>query len=106
MRSLLDSRKKKSSVILCFGDVVYSHENPPKGVSIPVGETYTAIEGSKGELGFFIVSNGSGHPYKMKIRSSSSANLQCLSELIEGSMLADVVIAIGSLDPIMGEVDK
>ena len=77
-----------------------------KGVLIPAGETYTAIEGSKGELGFFIVSNGSGHPWKMKIRSSSSANLQCLSEMIEGSMLADVVLAIGSLDPIMGEVDK
>ncbi len=77
-----------------------------KGVSIPAGETYTAIEGSKGELGFFIVSDGSGHPYKMKIRSSSAANLQCLSEVIEGSMIADVVLAIGSLDPIMGEVDK
>ena len=77
-----------------------------KGVLIPAGETYTAIEGSKGELGFFIVSNGEGHPYKMKIRSSSAANLQCLSELIEGSMIADVVLAIGSLDPIMGEVDK
>lgn len=77
-----------------------------QGVEIPIGETYTAIEGSKGELGFFIVSNGNGHPYKVKIRSSSSANLQCLSELIEGSMLADVVLAIGSLDPIMGEVDK
>jgi len=77
-----------------------------KGVPIPKGETYTAVEGSKGELGFFIVSNGNGHPWKVKIRSASAANLQCLSELIEGSMLADVVLAIGSLDPIMGEADK
>ena len=76
------------------------------GGKIPVGETYTAVEGAKGELGFFIVSNGSGHPWKMKIRSSSASNLQCLSEIIYGSMISDVVLAIGSLDPIMGEVDK
>jgi NADH-quinone oxidoreductase subunit D len=76
------------------------------GGNIPKGETYTAIESAKGELGFFIVSDGTGHPWKMKIRSSSSANLQCLSEIINGSMIADVVLAIGSLDPIMGEVDK
>lgn len=76
------------------------------GGAIPIGETYTAVEGSKGELGFFIVSNGSGHPWKMKIRSSSSSNLQCSSELMNGSMISDVVLAIGSLDPIMGEVDK
>jgi len=76
------------------------------GGKIPEGETYTAIESAKGELGFFIVSNGGGHPWKMKIRSSSAANLQCLSEIINGSMISDVVLAIGSLDPIMGEVDK
>jgi NADH-quinone oxidoreductase subunit D len=76
------------------------------GGKIPEGETYTSIEGAKGELGFFIVSNGSGKPWKMKIRSSSAANLQCLSEIINGSMISDVVLAIGSLDPIMGEVDK
>lgn len=76
------------------------------GGPIPAGETYTAIEGSKGELGFFIVSNGSGQPWKMKIHSPSAANLQALAEMITGSMIADVVLAIGSLDPIMGEVDK
>lgn len=76
------------------------------GGTIPEGETYTAIEASKGELGFFIVSNGEGHPWKMKIRSPSASNLQTLSEMINGSMISDVVLAIGSLDPIMGEVDK
>jgi NADH-quinone oxidoreductase subunit D len=76
------------------------------GGDIPAGETYTAIEGSKGELGFFIVSNGSGHPWKVKIHSPSAANLQALPELTIGSMISDVVLAIGSLDPIMGEVDK
>ncbi|MDP2365570.1 MAG: NADH dehydrogenase (quinone) subunit D [Ignavibacteria bacterium] len=70
------------------------------------GETYTAIESPKGELGFFIVSDGTGHPWKMKIRSPSTSNLQGLSYMVEGSMIADVVAIIGSIDPIMGEADK
>ena len=96
----------KENVYSKMEELISNFNLVDKGVPIPAGETYTAIEGSKGELGFFIVSNGEGHPYKMKIRSSSAANLQCLSEVIEGSMIADVVLAIGSLDPIMGEVDK
>ncbi len=70
------------------------------------GETYTAIEAPKGELGFFIVSDGTGHPWKMKIRSPSSSNLQGLPALVEGSMISDVVACIGSVDPVMGEADK
>lgn len=70
------------------------------------GESYTAVEAPKGELGFYIVSDGSGEPWKMKIRSPSSANLQGLPAMVEGSMIADVVAAIGSIDPVMGEADK
>jgi len=76
------------------------------GAAPPVGETYTAIEAPKGELGFFIVSDGTGHPWKMKIRSPSAANLQGLPQMIIGSMIADVILAIGSIDPVMGEADK
>jgi NADH-quinone oxidoreductase subunit D len=76
------------------------------GAAPEPGETYTPIESSKGELGFFIVSNGTGHPWKMKIRSASAANLQATSVMCEGSMIADIVAIIGSIDPIMGEVDK
>ncbi len=76
------------------------------GAAPEVGETYTAIESPKGELGFFIVSDGTGHPWKMKIRSPSTSNLQSLPILIEGSMLSDVVACIGSIDPVMGEADK
>ena len=76
------------------------------GAPPPKGETYTAIEAPKGELGFFIVSDGSGHPWKMKIRSPSAANLQSLPEMVKGSMIADVILAIGSIDPVMGEADK
>lgn len=76
------------------------------GGTPPVGETYTAIEAPKGELGFFIVSDGTGYPWKMKIRSPSASNLQGISAMIEGSMISDVVAIIGSVDPIMGEADK
>ncbi|MFA5510986.1 MAG: NADH dehydrogenase (quinone) subunit D [Candidatus Kapaibacterium sp.] len=76
------------------------------GAAPEPGETYTAIESPKGELGFFIVSDGTGHPWKVKIKSPSASNLQALPYLVEGSMLSDVVACIGSIDPVMGEADK
>lgn len=76
------------------------------GINPPEGEIYHAIEGSKGELGFYLVSKGEGHPWKCKIRSPSFNNLQALPHLIKGYMVSDVVAIIGSLDPIMGEADK
>ena len=76
------------------------------GAMPPVGETYTAIEAPKGELGFFIVSDGTGYPWKLKIRSPSASNLQGLPYMAEGSMIADIVAIIGSIDPVMGEADK
>lgn len=76
------------------------------GFSPPAGETYASIEAPKGELGFYIVSDGSGQPYRVRIRPPSFLNLQFLPEMIKGQMLADVVAAIGSLDIVLGEVDK
>lgn len=76
------------------------------GVMPEIGESYTAIEAPKGELGFYIVSDGTGHPWKMKIRSPSSSNLQSLKFMAEGAMVADIVAIIGSIDPVMGEADK
>lgn len=70
------------------------------------GETYTAIESPKGELGFYVVSDGTGYPWRLKIRSPSFCNLQMLAPLCEGSMISDVVAIIGSIDPVMGEADK
>ncbi len=76
------------------------------GINPPVGEVYHAIEGSKGELGFYLVSKGEGHPWKCKIRSPSFIHIQSLPHLIKGRMVSDVVAIIGSIDPIMGEADK
>ncbi len=76
------------------------------GIDPPVGEIYSAIESSKGELGFYIVSDGTGQPWRMKIRSPSMTNLQALSDMVRGGMISDIVAIIGSIDPVMGEADK
>lgn len=76
------------------------------GINPPEGDIYHAIEGSKGELGFYLVSKGDGRPWRCKIRSPSMVNLQSLPHLIKGQMISDVVAIIGSIDPIMGEADK
>ena len=76
------------------------------GINPPVGEAYHAIEGSKGELGFHIISDGSGNPWRLKIRSPSFVNLQALPLMAKGHMVSDIVAIIGSVDPVMGEADK
>jgi NADH-quinone oxidoreductase subunit D len=74
---------------------------PPKGA-----ESYHAIEAPKGELGFHLVSDGTGSPWRMCINSPSFANLQGLEHMMEGAMVADTVVLIGSIDPVMGDADK
>lgn len=76
------------------------------GIDPPVGEIYSGIESSKGELGFTIISDGTGHPWRMKIRSPSTSNLSALSIMLKGAMISDIVAIIGSIDPVMGEADK
>ncbi|HYM81637.1 MAG TPA: NADH dehydrogenase (quinone) subunit D [Candidatus Limnocylindria bacterium] len=72
----------------------------------PVGEAYLAIEAPKGELGFYLVSDGTPRPWRMKVRSPSFVNLQCLPKMVEGHLVADVITAIGSLDIVLGEIDR
>jgi NADH-quinone oxidoreductase subunit D len=76
------------------------------GIDPPVGEVYQGVESSKGELGFTIVSDGTGHPWRMKIRSPSTNNLSALPLMLKGCMISDIVAVIGSVDPVMGEADK
>jgi len=72
----------------------------------PVGEAYQAVEAPKGELGFYFVSDGTPRPWRMKVRSPSFVNLQCLPTMIQGRLVADVIAAIGSLDIVLGEIDR
>jgi NADH-quinone oxidoreductase subunit D len=69
-------------------------------------ESYSAIESSKGELGFYIISGGTGYPFRLKIRSPSFVNIQALPIMMKGCLISDVVAIIGSIDPVMGEADK
>ncbi|OEU73377.1 MAG: NADH dehydrogenase [Desulfuromonadales bacterium C00003068] len=70
------------------------------------GEVYQGIEAPKGELGYYIISDGTANPFRMKIRPPSFVNLQALPQMIEGKLLADVVAAIGTLDIVLGEIDR
>ena len=72
----------------------------------PAGEAYAAVEAPKGELGFYFVSDGSARPWRMKVRSPSFINLQALPLMVEGGLIADVIAAIGSIDIVLGEVDR
>ena len=78
----------------------------PKIIKPAVGEVYHSIEAPKGELGYFIVSDGSTQPYRMRIRPPSFVNLQGLDKMVRGMLMADVVAVIGTLDIVLGEVDR
>ncbi len=77
-----------------------------KGFTVPKGEIYVGCEVPKGELGFYIVSDGSEKPLRMKVRSPSFVNLSVLPTMVKGHMLADIVSCIGSIDIVLGEVDR
>ncbi len=77
-----------------------------EGFYPPKGEVYASVEASKGELGFYLVSDGSNHPFRVRIRPPSFLNLSALPKMIEGSLIADVVSAIGSIDIVLGEIDR
>ena len=78
----------------------------PKVLKPPVGEIYHSIEAPKGELGYFIVSDGSTQPYRIRVRPPSFVNLQALDKMVRGQLVADVVAVIGTLDIVLGEVDR
>lgn len=77
----------------------------PKMVKPPVGEVYHSIENPRGELGYYIVSNGSTKPYRLHVRRPSFINLQVLNEACQGLLIGDVVAVLATLDSLMGEVD-
>ena len=77
-----------------------------EGFKVPEGEAYCAVESPRGELGCYIVSDGSAKPYRMHVRGPSFANLQTLPHMMRGGLIADAVAVISSVDPIMGEVDR
>ncbi len=77
-----------------------------EGFRAPVGEAYAAVEGSKGELGFYVIGDGSNRPYRWHERPSSFMNLKALEVLAVGRLIADVIAIIGSIDIVLGEIDR
>jgi len=86
--------------------LIYHFKIYTEGFAPPPGEVYQAIESPRGELGFFVASDGSAHPYRVKVRAPSFINLQTLPRLCEGRLIADVVACIGTTDIVLGEVDR
>lgn len=97
---------RKADVYTKMEELIYDFMLINFGINPPVGEIYSSVENPKGELGFYLVSDGSGHPWRCKIRSPSFVNLQSLPLFIQGHMISDIVAVIGSMDPVMGEADK
>ncbi len=78
----------------------------PIALRPPRGETYFAIEGSKGEVGVYFISDGSEYPWRAKLRGPSLVNLQILPQVVRGYRISDVIAILGSLDLVLGEVDR
>ena len=77
-----------------------------EGFRVPAGQVYTPVESPRGELGAHLVSDGGTRPYRVHFRAPSFSNLQSTSAMCEGSLIADVVAAVASIDPVMGDVDR
>jgi NADH:ubiquinone oxidoreductase subunit D len=75
-------------------------------IAAPEGELYVATEVPKGELGYYFVSDGTGKPYRMRLRSPSFIHVSVLPKLCEGALVADVIANIGTIDIVLGEVDR
>jgi NADH-quinone oxidoreductase subunit D len=86
--------------------LIYHFKIVTEGFTVPAGEVYQAIESPRGEMGYYVVSDGTAKPYRVHMRSPSFANLQSLRTMCEGRLIADVVAAIGSIDIVLGDCDR
>jgi len=97
----------KDEVYYSMEGMIHDFMMTDTGICPPEGaEAYHAVEAPKGELGYFIQSDGTGHPWRLKIKAPSFANIQILEHILDGEMIADTVVIIGGVDPVMGECDK
>ena len=86
--------------------LIYHFKIVTEGFAVPEGEVYQAVESPRGEMGYYVVSDGSAKPYRVHMRAACLANMQCLPKMCEGGLIADVVAVIGTQDIVFGEIDR
>jgi len=96
----------KEMVLQDIASLIRHFKIVAEGFRPPVGEVFSSVEASKGELAFYIVSDGSNRPLRLRIRTPSFCNLNALPKMIEGGLIADVIAVIGSIDIVLGEIDR
>ncbi len=96
----------KETIALSMEALIHHFKIMTEGFRVPPGDVYQAVEGPRGELGYYVVSDGGNRPYRVRTRPPSLYNLQALKGLAPGNLIADLVVIIGSLDPVFGEVDR
>ncbi len=96
----------KETIALSMEALIHHFKIVSEGFRVPPGDVYQSVEGPRGELGYYIVSNGENKPYRLRTRPASLYNLQALKRMAPGNLIADLVVQIGSLDPVFGEVDR
>jgi NADH-quinone oxidoreductase subunit D len=96
----------KETIALSMEALIHHFKLISEGFRVPPGDVYHSVESPRGELGYYIVSNGENKPYRVRTRPPSMYNLQALKGIAPGNLIADLVVMIGSLDPVFGEVDR
>jgi NADH-quinone oxidoreductase subunit D len=96
----------KEAIALSMEALIHHFKIVSESFRVPPGDVYQAIESPRGELGYYVVSNGDNRPWRVRTRPPSMYNLQTLKMMAPGELIADMVVMIGSLDPVFGEVDR
>jgi NADH-quinone oxidoreductase subunit D len=96
----------KETIALSMEALIHHFKLVSESFRVPPGDVYAAVEGPRGELGYYVVSNGDNRPWRVRTRPPSMYNLQVLKKIAVGELIADMVVMIGSLDPVFGEVDR
>jgi NADH-quinone oxidoreductase subunit D len=86
--------------------LIYHFKIITEGFRVPAGEVYQVVESPRGELAYYVVSNGTSHPHRLFMRTPSFANLQSIPPMLEGRLLADAISSMGSIDLVLGDVDR
>jgi NADH-quinone oxidoreductase subunit D len=106
----IDDRKivppPKDELVHGMENLIHHFKLYTEGLKPPVGEALSSIEAGRGEMGFYVVSNGTGKPYRFHMRAPSFYNVQALPLMVQGLLVSDLIAIIGSTDFVLGEVDR